>query len=186
MKLGGCPPSGGGGRSGRRALIGTARACLCWGFAGGLGAWVLAVCGLVGGPIANFTVGFARVLPAVAGQGNPRPDGSAARRMRASVHITCRCRQGGRGSGWMPLQIVSSMSFQVFLPPLHGAQLSIWASTENTAWCLLLRLPRRQIRWWRCCVVEAPPRGSGGMGRSAGRTPSQRINQRQIFPEGPS
>ena len=89
MKLGGCPPSGGGGRSGRRALIGTARACLCWGFAGGLGAWVLAVCGLVGGPIANFTVGFARVLPAVAGQGNPRPDGSAARRMRASVHITC-------------------------------------------------------------------------------------------------
>jgi hypothetical protein len=88
VKLGGCPPSGGGGRSGRRALRGTAPALLCRGIAGGLGARSPAALGPMDGPIANLTVAFARLLPAGAGQGNPRPAGSAARRMRASVHMT--------------------------------------------------------------------------------------------------
>jgi hypothetical protein len=87
-KLGGCPPSGGGGRSGRRALRETAPAFLCRGSAGGLGARSSDALGPMDGPIANLTVGFFRLLPAGAGQGNPKPDGSAARRMRASVHMT--------------------------------------------------------------------------------------------------
>ncbi len=88
VKLGGCPPSGGGGRSGRRALSGTAPPLLCRGVAGGLGARSPAALGPMDGPIANLTVGFVRLLPAGAGQGNPRPAGSAAKRMRASVHMT--------------------------------------------------------------------------------------------------
>ena len=97
VNLGGCPPSGGGGRSGRRALRetapaflcrGIAGAFLCRGIAGGLGARSPAALGPMDGSIANLTVGCVRLLPAGAGQGNPRPDGSAARRMRASVQMT--------------------------------------------------------------------------------------------------
>ena len=88
VNLGGCPPSGGGGRSGRRALRGPAPAFLCRGVAGGLGARSPAALGPMDGSIANLTVGCVRLLPAGAGQGNPRPDGSAARRMRASVQMT--------------------------------------------------------------------------------------------------
>jgi hypothetical protein len=65
----------------------TRSAFLCRGIAGGLGARSPAAIGPPDGPIANLTVGFFRLLPAGAGQGNPRPDGSAARRMRASVHM---------------------------------------------------------------------------------------------------
>ena len=88
VKLGGCPPSGGGGRSGRRALRGTTPTFLCRGIAGGLGARFPTALGPMDGPIANLTAGFVRLLTAGAGQGNPRPDGSAARRMRASEHMT--------------------------------------------------------------------------------------------------
>ncbi len=88
VKFGGRPPSGGGSRGGCRALTGTARALPCRGVAGGLGAWCPAARGPIDGPIANLTIGGLRRPPAGAGQGNSRPIGSAARRMRASVHMT--------------------------------------------------------------------------------------------------
>ena len=88
VKLGGCPPSGGGGRSGRRALNGTAPALLCRGVAGGLGARSPAKLGRIDGPTAKATVGFLCRVPAGAGHGNPSPVGSAARRARASVQMT--------------------------------------------------------------------------------------------------
>jgi hypothetical protein len=83
VKLGGLPPSGGCSRGGRRALDGTDPVLLCW-----LGARSPTKLGPIEGPIAKLTIGFLRRPPAGAGQGNSRPAGSAARRLRASEQMT--------------------------------------------------------------------------------------------------
>jgi hypothetical protein len=88
VKLGGLPPSGGCSRGGRRALDGTDPVLLCRGVTGWLGAGSPTKLGPIEGPIAKLTIGFLRQPPAGAGQGNSRPAGSAARRLRASVQMT--------------------------------------------------------------------------------------------------
>jgi hypothetical protein len=87
--LGGRPPSGGRfGRCGRRAPGGSTPALLCQRDAGWLGAWSPTALGASAGPITKSTVRFRRLVPAGACHGNPRPVGSAARQMQASVHMT--------------------------------------------------------------------------------------------------
>ncbi len=87
-KLGGQPLLGGSvGQCGCRAPGESAHALLCrWG-AGWLGAQSLIALGALPGPTAKSTVGVRRLAPAGAHHRNPRPVGSAAWRMQASVHI---------------------------------------------------------------------------------------------------
>ncbi len=87
-KLGGIPSLGGCvGRGGRRVPGGSTHELLCR-EVGWLGARALRALGASAWPTAKSTVGVRRLAPAGACHGNPIPVGSAARRMRASVHIT--------------------------------------------------------------------------------------------------
>ena len=178
VKLGGCPPSGGGGRSGRRALNGIAPALLCRGVAGGPSARSPAEFGHIDGPTEKATVGFLRRVPSGAGHGNPSPVGSAARRARASVQMTLPV---GRGPGWLSHQISPPKPFHGVPPRHHAALHSIPAYCKSTDWCPPPRRLWRQIRWWPCCDVEATPLGIGGMGRNAGMTPAQNKYRQLTF-----
>jgi hypothetical protein len=97
--------------AGRRAPGGSAHALLCrWG-AGWLGAWSLTAPGALAGPTAKSTVGIRRLVPAGAHHGNPRPVGSAARRMRALVRITGPSPSRRTGAGMVVMLNLANRAF---------------------------------------------------------------------------